>query len=56
MMDLLTESTDYYDIVFYPDTVDQLQDKQGVTIKGKSDELARAIGFWQSIIASKDSK
>ena len=41
--DEITKSTDHYDIVFYPEKAERLMDKAGVTIKGKTDELARAV-------------
>ena len=54
--DEITESTDHYDIVFYPEKAEQLQDKQGVTIKGKTEELARAVTCWQTTMRSEANK
>ena len=54
--DDITESTDYYDITFYPVNAERLMDKAGITFKGKTDELARAITFWQTAMRSEVNK
>ena len=54
--DDITESTDYYDITFYPVNAERLMDKAGITFKGKTDELARAITLWQTAMRSEVNK
>ena len=49
----INESTDFFDILFYPEKADQLHEKQGVTIKGKTEELGQAVACWQTAMRSE---
>ena len=54
-MDLVTEANEFYEVTMYPEKEEERNAKQGLTIKGKEDEYARAVEFWRNLVESKDS-
>ena len=53
--DTVTEANEHFDVILYPEKEENIEYKQGLTIKGSSDEFKDALRVWMSILANKDS-
>ena len=53
--DTVTEANERFDVILYPEKEKNIKYKQGLTIKGSSDEFKDALRVWMSILENKDS-
>ena len=53
--DTVTEANEHFDVILYPEKEENIEYKQGLTIKGSSDEFKDALRVWMSILENKDS-
>ena len=53
--DTVTEANEHFDVILYPEKEENIEYKQGLTIKGNSDEFKDALRVWMSILENKDS-
>ena len=52
--DTVTEANEHFDVILYPEKEENIEYKQGLTIKGSSDEFKDALRVWMSILENKD--
>ena len=53
--DTVPEANEHFDVILYPEKEENIEYKQGLTIKGSSDEFKDALRVWMSILENTDS-
>ena len=53
---MIDESNEYFDLVSYPAKVENVSDKQGITIKGTAQEYLDAAKALRCLLAEKDGR
>ena len=53
-LDNVTELNEHFDCILYPEKEEDISQKQGLTIKGSSDDFVGAIQVWRRILETKD--
>ena len=54
--DNVTETNENFDCVLFPEKEEKIELKQGITIKGSSEEYIEALKAWKDILENNDSR
>ena len=52
----IAEVNEHFDIVVYPEKEDKLLDKQGITVKGCSEQFRQTVELWRRMLVSKETR
>ena len=54
LIDNVTELNEHFDCILYPEKEETISLKQGLTIKGSSNDYLEAVQAWRKILEAKD--